>query len=85
METLLEVLTQYAEENLVLRFLAEYAPQIQGAQARAERLDQQLKGLGPDASERVEALRTELDQVCSCREQALLLSGISIGLELGRL
>ena len=38
METLLEALTQYAEENLVVRYLREYAPQIQTAQLREERL-----------------------------------------------
>ena len=85
METLLEVLTQYAEENLVPRFLREHAPQIQTARLRADRLAEVLKELNPETAEQVDRLKNELDKVYSCREQAFLLSGISIGLELGRL
>lgn len=85
METLLEVLTQYVEENLVLRYLGKYTPQIGAARARAEMAAKALRALSPEAPDCVEALETELGQVNSCREQAFLLSGISIGLELGRL
>jgi hypothetical protein len=85
METLLEALTQYAEENLVVRYLREYAPQIQTAQLREERLTEKLAALAPETAEHVEQLKNELSDVYSCREQAFLLSGISIGLALGRL
>lgn len=85
METLLDVLTQYAEENLVVRFLREYAPQIKAARLRADRLTEELKALHPDSETQVEQLEMELGGVHFCREQAFLLSGISIGLELGRL
>lgn len=85
METLLEILTQYAEENLVLRYLREYTPRIQAARLREDRLTEQLTALAPEAAEYVEQLKNELSDAYSFREQAFLLSGISIGLELGRL
>ena len=85
METLLDVLTQYAEENLVARLLREKTPQIRAAQLQAELTAEKLRGLGPDVAEQVEKLEIELDNVHFCREQAFLLSGISIGMELGRL
>lgn len=85
METLLELLTQYAEENLIVRLLREYAPQIRTARFRADQVTETLKELSPETAEQVDRLKNELDKVYSCREQAFLLSGISIGLELGRL
>ena len=85
MENLLELLTQYAEENLVTRFLREYAPQIKAARFWADQTAETLKALKPEMAEQVDRLKNELDKVYSCREQAFLLSGISIGLELGRL
>lgn len=85
MGTLLEILTQYAEENLVLRFLREKTPQIRAAQVRADVLAEKLKALNPDTEKCVEELEIELENVHFCREQAFLLSGIAIGLELGQL
>lgn len=85
METLLELLTQYAEENLLVRYLREYAPQIKVARFQADQVTEVLKELNPETAERIDRLKNELDKVYSCREQAFLLSGISIGLELGRL
>lgn len=85
METLLDVLTQYAEENLVARLLREKTPQIRAAQLQAELTAKKLRDLGPDVAEQVEKLEIELDNVHFCREQAFLLSGISIGLRLGQL
>lgn len=85
METLLDVLTQYAEENLVARFLREYTPQLQKAQLRVDHLTKELRALSPEAEEPVENLKIELGNLHFCQEQAFLLSGISIGLELGRL
>ena len=82
MESLVEILAQYAEENLVSRILQQHAPQIRAANSSAEQLAQQLKALSPEG---VDQLRNELDRVSSCREQAFLLSGISIGLKLGQL
>lgn len=85
MKTLLEILTQYAEENLVLRFLRERTPQMREARLRADSLADKLKALNPDTKQFVEKLEIELDNVHFCREQAFLLSGIAIGLELGQL
>lgn len=85
METLLELLTQYAEENLLVRYLREYTPQIKTVRFRADQVTEVLKELNPETAEQVDRLKNELDKVYSCREQAFLLSGISIGLELGRL
>ena len=85
METLLEVLTQYVEENLVLRYLGKYTPQIGAARARAEMAAKTLRAMSPDAPDCVETLEIELGQANSFREQAFLLAGVSIGLELGRL
>ena len=85
MGTLLEILTQYAEENLVLRFLREKTPQVRAARIRADGLAEKLKALNPDTEKYVEELEIELDNVHFCREQAFLLSGIAIGLELGQL
>ena len=84
METLLEALTQYAEENLVPRFLREFSPQYQEAELHAEQLSGQLKTLIPEAEEIIKHLTFDLDTISICREQAFLLSGVSIGLELGR-
>lgn len=85
METLLDVLTQYAEENQISRFLREIAPQFQEAEEQVERLTEALKAMSPAAEERVKRLTFELDTVSLCRNQAFLLSGISIGLRLGQL
>ena len=85
MEALLEALTLYAEENLIFPLVQAYAPQIRGARIRADRLEEELRVLAPEAEERLEKLETEWDNIHFCREQAFLLAGISIGLELGRL
>ncbi len=85
METLFDVLTQYAEENLVSRLLRETAPQLRVAQLRADRAAEALRALTPEAGDRAEQLKAALEQVHSFREQAILLSGISIGLTLGRI
>ena len=85
MEALLEALTLYAEENLIFPLVQAYAPQIRGAHIRADRLEEELRVLAPEAEEHLEKLETELGIIHSCREQAFLLAGISIGLELGRL
>ena len=85
MEAILEVLTQYVEENLVLRYLGKYTPQVGAARARADLAAKRLRALSPEAEDCVETLEMELGQVGFCREQAFLLAGVSIGLELGRL
>ncbi|MCI8303660.1 MAG: hypothetical protein HFF52_03435 [Lawsonibacter sp.] len=85
MKALLDILTQYAEENLVPRLLREYTPKIQTARSRANIEAETLGALSPSAAEHVEMLKSELGNVYFFREQAFLLSGISIGLELGRL
>lgn len=85
METLLDALTQYAEENLVVRLLRENTPQIQAARLRAEQLSEKLIALNPESEVCIEKLEDELNNIHACRERAFLLSGISVGLELGRL
>ena len=45
METLLELLTQYAEENLLVRYLREYTPQIKTVRFRADQVTEVLKEL----------------------------------------
>ena len=85
MEALLEALTLYAEENLIFPLVQAYTPQIRGARIRADRLKEELRVLAPEAEEHLEKLETELGSIHSCREQAFLLAGVSIGLELGRL
>ena len=85
MGTLLEALTLYAEENLIFPLVQAYTPQIRGAHIRVDRLKEELRVLAPEAEERLEKLETELGSIHSCREQAFLLAGISIGQELGRL
>ena len=85
MEALLEALTLYAEENLIFPLVQAYTPQIRGARIRVDRLKEELRVLAPEAEERLEKLETELGSSQSCLEQAFLLAGISIGLELGRL
>ena len=48
-------------------------------------LTAQLKAISSEAEGYVKRLTFEQDTVSICRERAFLLSGISIGLELGRL
>ncbi|USF27221.1 hypothetical protein N510_002167 [Firmicutes bacterium ASF500] len=85
MTTLMDVLAQYAEENLVSRLLLETGPQFSEAEVRVEELTAQIKAISPEAEGHVRRLTFEQDTVSICRERAFLLSGISIGLELGRL
>ena len=85
METLLDILSQYAEENLVSRLLREHTPIIQAAQLRANMEAETLRAFSPNAAEHVEKLESELSDAHFFREQAFLLAGVSIGLELGRL
>ena len=85
MTTLMDVLAQYAEENLVSRLLLETGPQFSEAEVLTEELTARLKAISPDAEDCVKRLTFQLDTVSICREQAFLLAGVSIGLELGRL
>lgn len=84
MGMLLDVLTQYAKENLVSRFLLEAGPEFSELETQVEQLTQQLKAL-PEAEALTKKLTFHLDSASLCRNQAFLLSGISIGLSLGRL
>ena len=63
MEPLLETLTQYAEENLVVRLLRENIPQIRAARVRAEQLTNQLKATNPEAEKQVEKLEIALNNI----------------------
>ena len=85
METLLEALTLYAEENLIPRLVRENTPQIGDARLQAEQQASALGDLHPKAEAYVKKLEDKLGDVYSCRERAFLLAGVSIGLELGRL
>ena len=55
------------------------------ARFRANQITKALSALNPEAEEQIETLEMELNNIHAYREQALLLSGISIGLKLGRL
>ena len=85
MEILLGVLMQYAEENLVSRFLLETGPQFAEAEVLTEELTARLSTISPETEDCVKRLTFHQDTVSICRERAFLLSGISIGLALGRL
>ncbi len=85
MDTLIDALTQYADENLIPRLQQEIDPQIRAACRRAEELTSRLESLSPQARKWTGKLRNELSAIDYNNEQAALLAGISIGLELGRL
>ena len=85
MEDLIDVLAIYAAEYLIPRFQEETAAQTRAAWREVNQLAGQLKALGPEAEEWVEALKLELLKIDTNHERATLLAGISIGLELGRL
>ena len=85
MKTLPDVLMQYTEENLVTRFLRETAGKTRLAQQKADVLTGRLNALSPEAEQWLEELKSQWDEMNDGHETALLLSGISIGLELGRL
>ena len=85
MENLIDTLAIYAAENLIPRFQEETAAQTRAAWREVNQLAGQLKALGPETEKWVEALKLELLKIDTNHERATLLSGISIGLELGRL
>jgi len=85
MDTLMDALTRYTDENLMLQLLQETAPQTKAAWCRVEELTNRLNALGPEAEKWTEELRDELVTIDFHYEQAVLRAGISIGLELGRL
>lgn len=85
METLIDALTRYADENLMLRLLQDTAPQTRAAWDKVERLAGRLEALGPEAEKWMGELRDELVTIDFNYERAVLRAGISIGLELGRL
>lgn len=85
MKNLLDILMQYAEENLVVRLQRETAGMTRLAQQKADALTGRLSALSTDAEKWLEELKVEWAELNDSHEKALLLSGISIGLELGRL
>ena len=70
METLLEILTQKAEENMLPRLLRENTPEIRVARLRAEQLAETLKTLAPETEESAEKLKLELDNVHFYRDKS---------------
>lgn len=85
MESLIDALTLYAAENLIFRFQQETAVQTRAAWREVDRLTNQLETVSPEAKKWMEALKEELLKIDINQERAVLLAGISIGLELGRL
>ena len=85
MESLIDALTLYAAENLISRFQQETAVQTRAAWREVDRLTTQLETVSPEAKKWMEALKEELLKIDINQERAVLLAGISIGLELGRL
>ena len=85
MESLIDALTLYAAENLISRFQQETAVQTRSAWREVDRLTNQLETVSPEAKKWMEALKEELLKIDINQERAVLLAGISIGLELGRL
>ena len=85
MKTLIDVLALYAAENLVPCFQKDPAAQTRAAYHKADQLTGRLEALSPEAAQWMDALKTEQLTVSLNQERAVLLAGISIGLELGRL
>ena len=85
MESLIDALTLYAAENLISRFQQETAVQTRAAWREVDWLTNQLETVSPEAKKWMEALKEELLKIDINQERAVLLAGISIGLELGRL
>ncbi|MEH2941201.1 hypothetical protein AALA83_05410 [Oscillospiraceae bacterium 44-5] len=85
MKTLIDVLALYAAENLVPCFQKDTAAQTRAAYHKADQLTGRLEALSPEAAQWMDALKTEQLTVSLNQERAVLLAGISIGLELGRL
>ena len=85
MESLIDALTIYDAENLISRFQQETAVQTRAAWREVDRLTNQLETVSPEAKKWMEALKEELLKIDINQERAVLLAGISIGLELGRL
>ena len=75
----------YAQENLIRRMLREENAALSRTEREAEGLMEQLKALGGEAERLAKELRFQNDTVSSLLEEAAFLSGLSIGLELGRL
>jgi len=85
MESLLEALAMYADENLIGHYEQENSLSMRAARHRVDVLSDRLEALGPEAKKLVEELRKKLLYIDFNNEQAALRAGISIGLELGRL
>jgi len=85
METLIDALLRYANENLVRRLQQDTAAETRAACNRVDQLTSQLEALGPEAEKWMGELRGEQAMIDVNNERAVLLAGISIGLELGRL
>ena len=85
MTDLIDDLSLYAAENLVPRFQRETAAQTKTAWHNVDRLVEKLKALSPEADQYLEELLNELLTIDFNHERAVLLAGLSIGLELGQL
>ena len=85
MTDLIDALSLYAAETLVPRFQRETATQTKAAWHNVGRLVEKLKALSPEAGQYMEELLNELLTIDFNHERAVLMAGLSIGLELGRL
>jgi len=84
MQDLVEALYLYAQENLMGRCLQswEYRQTVRGAEEDREAFRSTLT---EEQNQKLETLLSQEREIGLLEDEALLLAGISIGLELGRL
>ena len=84
MTELQKVLYQYAQERLVMGFLYQNRGEWQMAELEVKQAQEQLEALGPEAAVRMRQLIDRQLDSFIFEQEAICLSGLSIGLELGR-
>ena len=84
MTELQKVLYQYAQERLVMGFLYQNRGEWQMAELAVKQAQEQLEALGPEAAARMRQLTDRQLDGFIFEQEAIFLSGLSIGLELGR-
>ncbi len=84
MTELQKVLYQYAQEQLVMGFLYQNRGEWQMAELAVKQAQKQLEALGPEAAARMRQLIDRQLDSFIFEQEAIFLSGLSIGLELGR-
>ena len=84
MTELQKVLYQYAQERLVMGFLYQNRGEWQMAEFAVKQAQKQLEALAPEAAARMRQLIDRQLDSFIFEQEAIFLSGLSIGLELGR-